>query len=294
MPNDNPTSEEINQWWFRSGLIALGAWAVPLLLLCASANAQIFIISSNGAAALLVNGTVSVTNSVAASCSPFGLGSSLQAWWPCDVITTGTTPDATGNGFTGSPQSSPTVVTGIITNAISFASPQYVDTTLQNLNFSSGSITCWAFNTIAFNNNGSVDAFFGQNFGGASALQFLKFTDGNLYMGWYNGGTDTRLVVAASSSNFPESVWAMYALVWSASGTSAYVYDAANPTGLLIGSNGSVPATSNLGVDFQFGGNFATGQASYTGNMDDVQVQNIALTTTQLQNQYNAGLGGCP
>lgn len=261
---------------------------LPILFSCFSLVAQPFVpraLSGNG----------SGTNAPSTpTCTPIDLGTTLKAWWSNDAISGGHIIDNSGNGFTGTPQSSPTVVVGTITNAIATASPMYVDTTLQNLNFTSGTITCWAFNTIAFNNNGSVDAFFGQNFGGSSALQFLKFTDGNLYMGWYTGASDTRVVVAASSSNFPQSVWALYALVWSPSGTSVYIYDAANPTGLLIGSNNSTPAVSNLGVDFQYAGNFAAAQGSFTGNMDEVQVHNIARTTTVLQAQYTAGIAGCP
>lgn len=263
-------------------------WFLPYLLLAVSALAQpmagpVPLPSGNG-------------GSNPPTCSPFGLGTSLKGWWPMDAIVSIVTPDASGNGNNGTAQSSPTVVTAQVTNGIAFASPQYVDTPLQNLNFPSGTITCFAFNTIAFNNNSSAIALFGQNFGGSAALDFVKYTDGTLQMGFYTGGgsTDTRIIVAASNFNWPTGVWVMYALVWSPSGTAAYIYDAANPTGLLIGSNTSVPAVSNIGTDFQFGGNFGPAQASYIGNLDDVQIQNVALSTGQLLSRYNAGLADCP
>lgn len=78
----------------------------------------------------------------------------------------------------------------------------------------------------------AVHEFWGAR-SGSEILEFLKHSDNNIYVGW-SAGTDTRVVVAATSSNMVQSSYQTYVFTWNVAGTSAVSRLYRN--GILLGS----------------------------------------------------------
>jgi hypothetical protein len=211
----------------------------------------------------------------------------IVEWWPMD-INGATTPGVIG-GFTGTEVASPTQVTGQITNAISFnGSSQYITTTLNNLNFTSGTVTWWQKPSTAYN-AATTRPMWGQLTSGNADPEFScqVFSDNNWYVGWAASGNDARVVLAASSGNYVQSAWHWYAFTWSSLGSGLLM------DGVQIGTNSTAPSVSNIAHSFGIG--WMGGFTSYfPGAIDDFRVWNAVKSTAALAYTYNRNLAGLP
>ncbi len=114
-------------------------------------------------------------------------------------------------------------------------SDDYVDTNtqIQALTTNRGSVV-WTVQPNAAFNSGTVEVFWSQLTGtGNPEFSAQHFSDNNMYIGFSSGGGDSRVVVAASPSNWILNGVNCYILTWEASGLSILYHN-----GKRIGDNG--------------------------------------------------------
>lgn len=208
---------------------------------------------------------------------------SLIGYWKLDEVS-GDCTDSTG--ITGTATNSGTVSsqTGILGNSREFtANTQYLTTPLTDLSYSAGTINWWQYNNVAWNNNTNVCGIMGQ--GSLPELSFQKYLNGNLYFGWNRSGDDDRCIIAASSSNWPQSTWVMYTFTWTSGGNSELF---CNGSSIKVNSGGTT--VSNIGTAFRFGVQAGTAN-TLNGRLDSIGIWNRVLTSTEITTLYNSGAG---
>ncbi len=206
----------------------------------------------------------------------------LQVHYKFDTGSGSSAVDSSGNGNTGTLQNSPSWIDGRIgTNALSFnGSNQYITTPLTNLNLSAGTVSWWMKPSTNYD-SGAIRAFWGQLTVGNTNPEFTAqiFLDNNWYIGW-NGASDRRVTLAASSSNYINGQWAFYTFTWDASGSNLYMNTS------LIGTNGNTPPVSNIGDNFTVARQ-GTGSSNYfPGAIDDFRIYNRVLSSDDITALY--------
>lgn len=157
-------------------------------------------------------------------------------------------------------------------NYIALASPINTYTPLTE-----GTICMWEYSNIPFN-SGTADQLIGATT--FSEIQWLKFTDGNLYFGSFNNGG--RIILTASAANWPFHQWTQYCETYSISGSLMVLYI----NGVQVGSTNSfIDAT---------GGPLWIGhgvEGYHNGMLSDFRIYNRALSAQEIRALY---LGGRP
>ena len=214
----------------------------------------------------------------------------LVAHWTFDgpTISGTSVTDVSGQGNTGTLTNGPTVTPGIEGQALSYnGTNQYVDTNshIGTLTTSSGSACVWAKNNRAYN-SGVAEAIFDQgDTSGNTEFGLLHFSDNNIYAGFQTGGSDHRVILAATAANWPQGKWTSYCLTWTSGGTtSLYV------NGALIGTQtGTVVYNSTDTLRLGYYWWSGSGNNYYSGSIDDFRIYNRALTAYEVSQLYNAG-----
>jgi hypothetical protein len=115
-------------------------------------------------------------------------------------------------------------------------SSKRVDTGVGAFSNAQGTVL-WAQRPTTAYNSGTVRGIWGQ-LRSANLIEFSAqvWTDNNWYVG-FNGVANTRVVTAASASNWTQNRWSWYAYSWGPFGQELY------QDGALIGSNGTAPSS---------------------------------------------------
>lgn len=198
--------------------------------------------------------------------------------------------DASGNGNTatasGTPLYQPPKI-GLYSLGFVGASSQAAVTPLSNSGYTNGSVSWWQYNTSSTYNDGAINVSWGNTNQYSSpqykSLSFQKFSDNNIYAGWNTCvGTDDRVIVAASSSNYPTNTWIFYTITWTAGSlTSLYA------NGTLIAGNAGTTNVCPTGANIIIGelGNF-NAEGYFNGDIDDFRVYNRTLTSADVTQLY--------
>jgi len=214
-------------------------------------------------------------------------------WWKLDEGgSNGLTADSTSNANTGTLENLPTWTSGQGSNspaAVLFnGTNQYISTALTNINYSSGTISWWMKPSSAYNSGSISKVLWSQNYGHNPYFGIELYTNGNFYGGWISsGGTDTRVVVAANTTLYPNGSWVFYTLTWSPSATTLFV------NGAQVGINNTAAANSNVGSNFLIGAGIDISNGGndgfFPGTMDDVRIYSRVLSGNEINTLYNNG-----
>lgn len=212
----------------------------------------------------------------------------IVAWWKFDEGATGATIlDGSGNGNIATPAGSPTYTTGKIgPYSLTFnGSTQLATTTVSSgtlAAMTSGTVSWWSWSNGAFN-DGLIDAMWGNTNPSSIEFSAQKFSDGNLYIGWDScpSAGDDRVIVAASSGNFPQNAWVFYTLTYSV-GTLAKLY----ANGSLIGTASNVTAVCDTGVPLVLAKQGDTINF-WNGRFDDFRIYDRVLSTSEITALFN-------
>lgn len=214
--------------------------------------------------------------------------SGLVGWWKLDEGTGTTANDSSGQGHTATlwmaGTQSPWWTNGFIgpyccgfTNGVT----NVIVTFSTAHQITNGSITWWQYLSDAYN-SGKVRGIWGEGTDSTvSKLDAQIYSDNKFYVGW-TFSSDTRVNIAASAANAPQTNWAHYAFVWK---TNSLLY----MNGVPIGTNASAPSTGTSGRSFVIGayGNTNATTARFAGRIDDVRMYNYALSSNDVNTIYN-------
>lgn len=146
-----------------------------------------------------------------------------------------------------------------------------------------GSLSFWLYPTWAYNdgaNHGFFDVF--NSAGGTFLFRLEKNdVDSKFFCGWYNNGTDTRVVVLASG--LLQNSWNHICLTWTSGGTTTLYLN-----GTSIGTAGSTSTWSTAGTS-RIVGNYTSGGHSTNDRIAEVGLWNVALSSSDVTNLYNSG-----
>lgn len=141
------------------------------------------------------------------------------------------------------------------------------------VNQSAGTICFWFKLDDAYSNG----QFFFRCDVGTAVLDFIIFTDGNWFTGWYCSGCggDDRVITSASS--IATSRWYHAALTWTSGGATTLYID-----GTSIGSVGTTDATwdTSAATNNYIGAIYGTPR--FNGVIDDFRIYNRVITTSEL------------
>lgn len=191
------------------------------------------------------------------SCSTGGDNGQTAATWltattamvvPLDQTGNGNDAAACPGGANGVAPGFGTTTLGAATTYVNYfatASKQCFTTALTNFGSASGTIVWWQYNLDA-SNSGVINAMWGQSSDGSHTFSCQHYSDNNIYCGWDNP-TDNRVVLAASSGNWPTATWTLYALRWDASKTELLV------NGSVVGTKTATPGAGNLASAMRIG-----------------------------------------
>jgi hypothetical protein len=236
-----------------------------------NANLQAFAIQAGS--------SISTNSQGGSSDGATNVANGLVAWWPLDDLSGA---DSSGNGNVLNYPAGATVVTGEISNAVSFNGvSQFGVSTLTNLVFSSGTVTWWQNPSTTYN-AGTTRVVWGQLTSGTETPAFTAQVgyNNNWYVGWNTAANDTRVVVAATSANYAVGAWNFYALTWSPLGTGFLM------NGVQIATNSATPTVSNVANGFCIGDIGSAYAVSFPGALDDVRIYNRVLSPGEIADQY--------
>ena len=140
--------------------------------------------------------------------------------------------------------------------------------------------------TVGWASNDSTSHYICQfgspNYPGGPALDFTKYSDNNIYAGWYSG-SDTRVQVAASGLWSAGATVAL-GLTWSTAGTTLYV------NGKSVGTNATTPSVGNtagqyINVGTYIGSGFTSSEWFNTTSSDSIsylQIFDFAMSAGQV------------
>lgn len=167
----------------------------------------------------------------------------------------------------------------LVKNSASATTTDYFDTGLR-LDSSSGTIVFRAYPTGAYNNS-AVDMLCGATKTDyTTEFSCQKFSDGNLYFGWFNS-VDRRVIVAASAGNWAQNQWQTYALAWSSSGSALY------RNGVQIGSTATTALAATIPANITLMNRGGMGAALTSGTkISDWMVYNRALSAGEVASLY--------
>jgi hypothetical protein len=197
--------------------------------------------------------------------------------------------DSSAGANNGIIHGTPSWSTGQINSGLTFdGSTSYISTSSSSSNPSAFSLELWfKTNTAA----GGRLIGFGDAATGASTSrdrQVYMTNAGRLVFG-VNPGTQQTVT---SSSSYNNNAWHHLAATLGSGGLQLYV------DGSPVAGNGAVTTAGNytgywrLGYDDLAGWPSAPTSNYFAGRLDEVKIYNHALTPIEVQNEYNAGLGG--
>lgn len=197
--------------------------------------------------------------------------------------------DSSVSADNGTIHGTPSWTTGQINSGLTLdGSTNYISTGSSSSNPSDFSLELWfKTNTAA----GGRLIGFGDAATGASTSrdrQVYMTNAGRLVFG-VNPGTQQTV---ASSSSYNNNAWHHLAATLGSSGLQLYV------DGSPVAGNGAVTTAGNYTGYWRIGYDDLAGWPSsptsnyFAGRIDEVKIYNHALSATEVQNEYNAGLGG--
>jgi hypothetical protein len=205
----------------------------------------------------------------------------LAGWWSFDEGIGTVASDSSGNGNTGTIYGA-TWVSGTYGQALSFGgASDYVQvpdsTSLRDAGNSNRTIEFWAkFTTLSTTPNIQMIGLFETN-----TIGNRLFLYGNRDNFWTSFRTATSVQDYAANINFAEVLngWHHFALVYD--GAHVYIYLDGNlrNSGVLTGNWANVP------VIFKVDAN----PLAFAGAIDEVRIYNKALSTTDIQADFNSG-----
>lgn len=199
----------------------------------------------------------------------------LIRFWPLNAVPRSLTPGSPASGYTpsGAANYKGTTIGGLAFDAVSGgidSGEQY-----ESLTSGAGSLLWWQFPRGAYN-SGVHETLWGENGFGATEFSAQHFTDNNLYVG-FNGGGATRIVVAASATNWLQGQWSPYVFTWN--GTTTFLYH----RGLQIGTSSS--GTNSPAKTLWFGMLENSG-SHFNGLLAHIALWNRALTPSEVWALY--------
>lgn len=216
---------------------------------------------------------------------PFG---SMSVWWPNSYQLVYHFPSNTTIGdssplqYNGTPTGI-TSATGPLGNGATYGTNNYISAPAINCAFSQGVVSWWANPSVAFNNNATPQIFGWAQSGstGLPTFSCQKFTDGNFYIGFAISGTDYRISIPSSSSNWVQSTWQKYDYVWNSSGQWLY------RNGALLNHSTTIPVAQDIGSNVLIGSQQFTGANNYfSGSQDEFRLGNQAPSANWLATDY--------
>lgn len=128
-------------------------------------------------------------------------------------------------------------------------------------------------------NSGTREFLFSQTHGtGSPDFSCQKFTDNNLYIGWYNSGNDDRVVIAASTSNWQLGTRYNIAITWTLEGTTTVYVN-----GVSAGTKANTtPATMASELRLGYTGISTASTAYYLGSIHMFAAWGRALSGAEI------------
>jgi hypothetical protein len=201
------------------------------------------------------------------------------AYWKFDVVNGTTTPDASGNALTGT-LSGPTLTTGRVNNALSFAgTTDYVQVgAQQSLVMSNAmSVSAWIFPTGAGSNTTTGGTIVNKE----GEYVIARFPDGTIQWGFAN--TNPGWAFVNTGQIAPLNQWTHIAVVYNGGTIKTYF----NGTVVHTYSGAGVIGDANTSMnDFRIGGRQVASQV-FHGKIDEVYVYNQALNAANVQSLAN-------
>ena len=173
---------------------------------------------------------------------------------------------------------------GIYSGAFEFDGvDDYVDTNFQIQSAgSNGTISWWMNPDLAFN-DGTTHIFWSQLTNDlAPEISAQKFSDNNFYIGFNAGGNDDRIVIAASSSNYPQNEWSHYILTWVEGGDSILYMN-----GINIGDNGGATTLQSPSNTLEIARMSIDSPAFFDGTIDEFIIFNRTLSAIEVNATYH-------
>lgn len=208
----------------------------------------------------------------------------LVAWWTLNTSSGTNVPDVGGYNYTGDIYGTVNLSNGVAGRSYYFTGPasSVVKTTFTNMNFAGGAGTvCWWMYAMT-NHTGGIRRILGQEYDPVPSQCLAQVVPPNWYAGWLYSGTERRVVVTASTSNWRTNEWHFYSFVWS---TNTVFYMDCVP----LGTNANAVSPTNFGQRFYIGGLNASGNPYFEGLIDDVRIYNRRLELSELTNVWNSG-----
>jgi hypothetical protein len=150
---------------------------------------------------------------------------------------------------------------------------------------SAGSFAFWArpANIAA---SGIREFSFGATDNAANEFAFQHFSDNNLYVGWFSGGVDHRVIISATTAGWSQGTWSRWTLTWINGGACVLYRD-----GKSIGSTNSI-STNSLGSTIFLGSVNGNPILTFEGWVDDYKLWNRALSTSEVFEEFMASSSG--
>lgn len=155
--------------------------------------------------------------------------------------------------------------TGLLNTALGFnGSTASVSTPITDLSFASGTISCWAKPSSAFN-DGMHRVMWGQyNPATSNVFDLEKFSDGNFNAGWQTPSGDDRASVASTGTTYPNGQWVYYEVTWVNGGNTILRAD-----GVQLATQGSLDAITNVDDPFY------AGRDLWFGHLDELRISSV-------------------
>lgn len=130
----------------------------------------------------------------------------------------------------------------------------------------------WASNDSA--DHGIIDL---KNAGATDGVMIQKYSDNNLYMGWYHSSDFTNASrVIASTYTLNQNAWNSFAITWTSGSTlTAYL------NGSVLGTKSSITTSDTSGGTRSIGNYAATG-GDCRGRLADYAIFNVVLTAAEV------------
>lgn len=207
----------------------------------------------------------------------------LYGWWKMDDGSGGSASDSTGNGNTGTLQST-TWGTGLFNGCLEFYSPQQSSVQVGTISTQtlSGTITWWQYQTNVYN-CGLSRGMWGWHPNLGMTWSGWVYTDNNWYLG-FGYSPNPRIVLAADAGNWPTNVWMWYAFTWGTNGQHFYT------NSVLCASNANNSGTNTLSTPFYIG-RVGTASEWFTGKIDEFRIYDAKLTDNEISYLYHQWYG---
>jgi hypothetical protein len=146
-----------------------------------------------------------------------------------------------------------------------------------------GSLGVWALPTWVDTNHYRLVFEIAKSVSPYIVFHIMRGSDNKIYAGWFNAGTETRVVL---TSPFVSEEWILLWLVWSVSGNYTKLYKNA---GTLLGSAGIDLWDTSGAAAFRVGNDLANTDDPFF-RVADFCFYNSILTTTEMGEYYYHGI----